>query len=538
MKAKSPSSDFETNDWLPRIKLTPNILDDNFLVRHRVLSELNNAICDYRLVLLSAPPGYGKSALLNLWLQANLGLADIDCAMQAAYLSLDVAENDCAHFLLALIAALQTLHPACGKRARSLLTKNGYPEAVDAAAQIQVLTGLIVIDIAKYLPQRFVLILDSYEQINEPAIHSALNYLLRRLPAQAHIVVSTTQDPPLSLTKMRAHGLATLLRADALAFDEVESVAFLEKVAGLPLTAAQKIALHNYAEGWPVGLYMLAQDLHELPHEDARMQFIAALDDHDQPQTLWLTVEAYLREEFFDELPRHLRTFLMQTSILSSLRVDLCAAVTGCQDAGELLQMIHQRNLFLLRQASPQGDEGAGDTTYALFSQPLFRYHTLFAAFLRRRLYQEMPEQVCHLHRLAAEASPEGMQKLRHYLAAHCWREAAQQLADMNHGDWPNEIVKKLAKSTSKMPESLRQALMARSKGAQPATVASLGLTSRQFEVLALLDDGASNNAIANELFITLATVKGHIGEIMRKLEVRTRHEAVQRATELGLLVH
>src|SRR5215204_2230493 len=207
MNSQLPSSESETMDWLPRIKLAPNVLDDNFLVRHRVLIALHRAICDYRLTLLSAPPGYGKSALLNLWLQAVSGMAYTDCAMQAAYLSLDAAENDRTHFLLALIAALQTLHPACGQRAQSFLTQNGYPESVDAAMQTQILTGLIMVDVAKYLPEGFVLILDNYEQISEPTVHSALNYLVRRLPRQAHIVVSTTKDPPLSLAKMRTHGL-------------------------------------------------------------------------------------------------------------------------------------------------------------------------------------------------------------------------------------------------------------------------------------------------------------------------------------------
>lgn len=546
---------FETAEWLPRIKLAPNALDDNFLVRHRVLNMLHSAICEYRLTLLSTPPGYGKSALLSLWLQAILGLAHSDCAMQTAYLSLDATENDRTHFLLALIAALQTLHPACGRRAQTFLTQNGFPEPVDAATQTQILTGLIVIDIAQYLPQRFVLILDNYEQISEPTVHSALNYLLRRLPPQAHVVVSTTQDPPLSLTKLRAHGLATILRADTLAFDETESVAFLDKVAGLSLPNAHKIALHRYAEGWPIGLFMLAQDLHALPHEAARTQFIAALDGGDEPPEMWLTVEAYLREELFDALPRSMRTFLMQSSILSTLRVEVCQKVTGSANAAELLHELYQRNLFLLRHVPllpessyPNGSYGSqnsrgkssGDAAYA---QPLFRYNTLFAAFLRRRLHQEMADQVPRLHQLAAEASPEVMQKLRHYLAAQCWTEAAQLLAKLEsakleHGEWSSELCAKLAKSAKQMPAPLRKALTARSKGAPPPAALNLGLTARQFEILALLDHGASNNAIANELFITLATVKEHIGEIMRKLEVRSRHEAVRRATELGILAH
>lgn len=534
MNSLSPLSEPEITDWLPHTKLAPTAPDDSFLVRHRVLAALHNAISEYRFTLLSTPPGYGKTALLNLWLQAVSGLAQTDCAMQAAYLSLDATENDRAHFLLALIAALQTLHPACGQRAQTFLTQNGHPEFVDAATQIQILTGLIVIDIAQYLPQRFVLILDNYEQINEPTVHSALNYLLRRLPPQARVVVSTTQDPPLSLTKMRAHGLATILRAETLAFDELESSAFLDKVAGLTLPAAQRIALHRYTEGWPAGLCLLTQDLHAISHEAARIQLIESLNDGHEPPALWPAVEAYLREELFNGLPRHLRTFLMQSSILSTLNAEVCKAVTNCQDAAELLHEIYQRNLFLFRQERQQDRNGYVNSSY---SQPHFRLHTLFAAFLRGRLYQKMPDEVARLHQRAASATPEPAQKIRHYLAAQCWTEAAQILADMNNDALPNEMVAKLLQTSTKMPASLRHALTAWHKAVPPAAV-RLGLTARQFEVLSLLDHGASNHAIATELFITLATVKGHISEIMRKLEVRTRREAVLRATELGLLFH
>jgi ATP/maltotriose-dependent transcriptional regulator MalT len=54
--------------------------------------------------------------------------------------------------------------------------------------------------------------------------------------------------------------------------------------------------------------------------------------------------------------------------------------------------------------------------------------------------------------------------------------------------------------------------------------------------VLALLDNGASNRAIAESLVIALPTVKEHISQIMRKLEVTNRRAAVQRAAELGIL--
>jgi LuxR family transcriptional regulator, maltose regulon positive regulatory protein len=61
-------------------------------------------------------------------------------------------------------------------------------------------------------------------------------------------------------------------------------------------------------------------------------------------------------------------------------------------------------------------------------------------------------------------------------------------------------------------------------------------LTERELEVLRLLADGRSNQAIAAELVISLDTVKRHLSHLFSKLEVANRTQAVARARELGLL--
>jgi LuxR family transcriptional regulator, maltose regulon positive regulatory protein len=71
-----------------------------------------------------------------------------------------------------------------------------------------------------------------------------------------------------------------------------------------------------------------------------------------------------------------------------------------------------------------------------------------------------------------------------------------------------------------------------------PVTTAPLvePLTQRELEVLQLIAQGLSNNAISERLFLALSTVKGHIQSIFGKLQVQRRTEAVARARELGLL--
>ena len=64
----------------------------------------------------------------------------------------------------------------------------------------------------------------------------------------------------------------------------------------------------------------------------------------------------------------------------------------------------------------------------------------------------------------------------------------------------------------------------------------TVGLTSREVEVLALLDEGLSNAELAGRLYISPRTADHHVSAILSKLRVENRRQAAQAARELGLL--
>ena len=70
--------------------------------------------------------------------------------------------------------------------------------------------------------------------------------------------------------------------------------------------------------------------------------------------------------------------------------------------------------------------------------------------------------------------------------------------------------------------------------GAVPGLVEPL--TARELEVLAILATGKSNHAIANELVVSLDTVKKHVTHVLDKLGAANRTQAVARARELSLI--
>jgi DNA-binding CsgD family transcriptional regulator len=63
-----------------------------------------------------------------------------------------------------------------------------------------------------------------------------------------------------------------------------------------------------------------------------------------------------------------------------------------------------------------------------------------------------------------------------------------------------------------------------------------LGLSDREYEVLTLLNQGCSNQEIADRLYISLSTVKTHISNIFLKLDVKRRTQAISKAKELKII--
>jgi NarL family two-component system response regulator LiaR len=67
-------------------------------------------------------------------------------------------------------------------------------------------------------------------------------------------------------------------------------------------------------------------------------------------------------------------------------------------------------------------------------------------------------------------------------------------------------------------------------------TLASLGLSKRELEVLQLMAEGLSNHQIAERLFVSLNTIKTHSARVFEKLDVQRRTQAVDKAKKLRLI--
>ena len=250
---------------------------------------------------------------------------------QVGWVSLDESDNDPALFWAYFIAALQKVQAEIGESALPLL-HSPQPPPIES-----VLTTLI--NEINAIEHDFALILDDYHVIDAQPVHSAIAFLLDHLPPQMHLIIASRSDPPLPLARLRGRGDSTELRASDLRFTPEEAAAFLNEVMGLDLSASDVAALETRTEGWIAGLQLAALSMRE--REDVP-EFIRAFAGDDR------YIVDYLVEEVLQGQPEHIRSFLLQTSILDRLSGPLCDAVTAREDGKGTLEALERGNLFVV----------------------------------------------------------------------------------------------------------------------------------------------------------------------------------------------
>jgi LuxR family maltose regulon positive regulatory protein len=391
-----------------------------FVDRSRLTDLLQQGM-ERALTLVSAPAGFGKTALLAQWLAKN--------GTPAAWLSLEPEDNEPLRFFSYVIAALQTLDPMLGMGARTLL------EASPGVPLERVLT-LLINDIIEQATDTFALVLDDYHVIEAEAIHQGMSFLLEHLPPHMHLVIATRVDPPLPLLRLRARGQLGEVRASELRFDLEEAGAFFQTVMGLDLPAEAQAALERRTEGWVVGLQLAALSL------QGRSDVAAFLRAFTGSHRFILD---YLTEEVFSRQPQEVQSFLLATSILERLCGPLCDAVTGQHGGQARLTALDQANLFVVAL----DDE-----------QRWYRYHHLFAEALHARLQQTDPSLVPQLHRRASrwyEQQSLFAEAVQHAFATADGERAAHLIECIDVNSWAGlgAEVQRVLGWLSRLPESL-----------------------------------------------------------------------------------
>jgi LuxR family maltose regulon positive regulatory protein len=369
-------------DALLATKLNVPRTQPGFVPRRRLAEALDEGLARGR-VLVCAPAGFGKTALLADWARRG--------ARPVAWLSLDDGDGDPVRFWRYALAALDQARPGIAGRVGPLL---GPPAPRSFERLVTPLINELAGDSSA---DEVLLVLDDYHQVDSSLVHESVAFLLENLPPGLRVVIAGRADPPLPLARLRARGQLAELRAADLRFTAEEAATLLGETAGSGMPTPLADALTVRTEGWAAGLQMAALSLRG--HADPA-GFVAAFSGSHR------FVLDYLADEVLDAQPEQVRAFLLDTSVLERLSGELCDAVTGRVDSQAMLQQVERAGLFLMPLDQVRG---------------WWRYHYLFADLLRARLQAEQPGRMQALHRAAAawfEDHDLADDAVRHALAA------------------------------------------------------------------------------------------------------------------------
>ncbi|HEY1354227.1 MAG TPA: LuxR C-terminal-related transcriptional regulator [Ktedonobacteraceae bacterium] len=514
-----------TNQCFPpfallRTKLAIPSLRPHILPRPHLVAEINKGL-DFKLTLISAPAGFGKTTLLSEWACQRMP--------PLIWISLSESDNDPAQFWTYVSMALASLSEQVASRVLELLSHGRY-EAIQTE-----LTNVLV-----SLPQEFVLVLDDYHTIQNEAIHTAVISLLEYLPWHIRVVIASRTRPPFPLSRLRAYRQLYELRPADLLFTPPEVELFFIRTLGRTLSPELVETITAQTEGWIAILNLIAIWAQEQKGDEEMLRHIS--DQH--PYIL-----EYLEDEILHRQVAEIQRFLLQTSILSRFNCSLCNELTEQTGSHLLLEQLWQANLFLT-PCSTQPD--------------WYSYQPFFQSFLHRRLTQIFPGQLPTLHRRASawyEKQEMYADALFHMLTIQDYEKSADIL--LNHGDaillrseadtllpllkdipvsQKNEALSKLNRQAHRLLEELArdtaeiEAPTEQAFGPSPRIDLSYELSERELDILQGITIGLSNQEIARQMVIAESTVKWHIKNIYSKLQVHNRVQAIIKAQKLQLL--
>jgi LuxR family maltose regulon positive regulatory protein len=353
---------------------------DGVLHRPRLTDYLHENL-ERKLMLVTAPAGYGKTTLL-------IDFAE-DVEMPVCWYTLDEGDRDLAVFLAHLLASLQRHFPHFGQRTQPLV-ESGVP-AVSAAA------AALVADMVSDILEYFILVLDDWHLVSdEGQIRDLIDHVLRYLPEHAHLIVAGRTLLRGPLVRLAAQGAVAGIGAADLRFTGSEVRDVLASRFNLAISTEQAARFAIEAEGWITAILLTSNSV----WQDVLGRLAQVRDSAG-------TLYEYLASEVFDRLDTALQDFLLASAVPRQFTVELCNELCGDGAAADWIEQVEARNLFLIQL------EDAGERWY--------RYHHLFREFLLTRLQRRAASRFTQLQRQAGaafEARQQTDEAVEHFLAA------------------------------------------------------------------------------------------------------------------------
>lgn len=353
----------------PAANLIQTKLNQPRVVAHLMQRERLYAPLDLHrpLTLVVAPAGYGKTVLVSQWAAQS--------GMRCAWLSLDAGDNRLSTFVDYFLASVERLFP-------DVVHATGVNPSQGAATPYSAIARKLA-DELDAIDENFVLVLDDYHFIDEPAIHRFVTELLRFPPRNLNLVIVSRVDPPLPLAALRARAHLSEVRTSALRFTPEEATEYLRQEFNQDVDRQTLDILEDSTEGWITGLRLAVLFLRD--QEDVAL---AAA----QFKTISRFTADYLALEVLAKQQPIIQSFLLKTSILERMCPALCDALfelePALQEGRHFLDALERQNLFLMTLDD---------------KQRWYSYHPLFRQLLQSHLRATCPRsEIASLYNAAS----------------------------------------------------------------------------------------------------------------------------------------
>src|SRR3954470_6567868 len=351
----------ERNDGVPRARLVNRL---------RVAR-------DVRLVLVTAPAGYGKTTLVADWARRD-----------GRPFAWHAVEERGDALIENLAFAVAQLLPAHAHMLSDLTSRGGgHDRVARLAAALE----------ASQTP--VVLVLDDAERLDAAAT-DVLVQLVAELPAESQLVLVSRSASLLPIARLRAQGDVIEIGVDQLRFSDREAASLLAR-AGVDIRHFDHSTLNAQLEGWPAGLKIAALSL-RTPRPRAADQIPGER-----------MIADYLRSEALAGLGEEELQLLTRCSVLDRLCGSLCDAVAGTDGSATTLDTLERSGMYVVALDRERS---------------WFRIHDVFRDLLERELERREPDAAARLRGRAAD-----------WCAAHGQSEQALEYA--RRADNPERLI-------------------------------------------------------------------------------------------------
>lgn len=390
-------------------------IDSKVVKRPRLFRKLDTCF-EYRITLVTAPAGYGKTTLVTSWLSEKKKRKLI-----TTWLSLDEDDNDPECFWSYFFMSLYKKMP-------------GINDIRGEAAMFNKLYISHFINTVCKFDGEILMVIDDFNVITNDSILKNIKFLIMNMSLNLHFLILSRTFPKLTLSRLRAADSILEINQYDLQLTYEETTQFVCKTLDNKTPCDKCSEVWKETEGWAAGIQMMVLTIKNFGEKSLNNNFVFE----------------YMMEEVFLSLSENTKKFLMSTSIVDQFSVEFGNYLLSINNSIDIIKEVERLNLFLI---SLDGE------------RKWFRYHNLFRSFLKRQLDKLSDDIIHKLFNRAAEwyeANKQVNKAVENYIKGENFKKAVCLIEEISSeilcsgqakllGKWNEMLPKDIVKANSRL---------------------------------------------------------------------------------------